>query len=312
MTKDKLLISAVINIHNEANTLEKCLRSLQGFADEIIIIDMMSTDGGADIAKNFKAKVIPHRFVKYVEPVRNFALSKTSGKWVLILDPDEYLNTTLKKELLRITKRKDVDFVRIPRKNLVFGRWLRHSNMWPDYLIRFFKKGHVTWKKEIHSQPTTKGHGLNLLDSEKLAIRHQNYPSTISFLQRAIRYSGVQADELIASDYKLKTSDFLLKPIQEFNSRFFRGEGFKDGLHGLIFCLLQSFAICLIYIRLWEKTGSLDKPLAKDSFVSATQETTYEFSHWFTRYYLQENGQNVLKNFFIRLRQLLFRLTKNL
>ncbi|MFA6518431.1 MAG: glycosyltransferase family 2 protein [Candidatus Shapirobacteria bacterium] len=312
MTKNKPLISAVINIHNEVKTLEKCLRSIRGFADEIIIIDMESTDNGAEIAKNFNAKVISHRFVKYVEPVRNFALSKTTGKWVLILDPDEYLNTTLKKELLRVTQRKDVDFVRIPRKNLVFGRWLRHSNMWPDYLVRFFKNGHVSWKKEIHSQPTTKGNGLNLLDSEKLAIRHQNYPSINSFIQRAVRYSSVQAEELMSTDYKLKTSDFILKPIQEFNSRFFRGEGFKDGLHGLIFCLLQAFAICLIYIRLWEKTGSPDKPLAKDSFVSAAQEANFEFNHWFSWYYIKENNQNFFKNFFIRFRQFINRLTKNL
>lgn len=312
MSQPATLISAVINIHNEAKLLSKCLRSIRGFADEIIVIDMQSTDNGPEIARSFNAKVYPHRFVKYVEPVRNFAIAKTTGRWILILDPDEYLNSTLKNELLRLTKRKDVDFVRIPRKNIIFGRWLRHSNMWPDYLIRFFRKGHISWKKEIHSQPLTKGSSLNLLDSEKLAIRHLNYISVGSFLQRALRYSSIQAEELIGADYKLKTSDFILKPIQEFNSRFFRGEGFKDGLHGLIFCLLQAFAICLIYIRLWEKTGSPDKPLAKDSFVSAAQEANFEFNYWFNWYYIRENGQNFAKNFLIRFRQLINRLTKNL
>ena len=249
--------------------------------------------------------------MKYVEPARNFALSKATGKWILLLDPDEYLNKTLKKELLSITKRSDVDYVKIPRKNIIFGRWIRHSNSWPDYLIRFFKKGAVTWKKEIHSQPTVKGNGLTLLDSEKLAIQHNNYTSVSQFITRAIRYSGIQADELNAQDYKLKTSDFILKPTQEFNSRFFFAEGYKDGLHGLIFALLQAFAIGLIYIRLWEKQGSADKALTKESFVSASQESTFEYDFWFSKFFKNEYSPNIFKKILIKIRLWLNYITKN-
>ncbi len=309
--KNQPLISAVINVRNEADVLNKCLQSLTNFADEIIVVDMHSIDGSAQIAQKYGAKVFPYRPMKVVEPARNFALSKATGKWIILLDPDEYLNKTLKKELKKITQRSDVDFVKIPRKNIIFGKWIRHSNSWPDYLIRFFKKNHVTWKKEIHSQPATKGVGLTLLDSEKLAIRHLNYRSVTSFIQRAIRYSGVQADELKSLDYKLKTSDFILKPAQEFNSRFFSAEGYKDGWHGLVFSLLQAFAVCLVYIRLWEKQGSRDKPLSKESFVSASQETVYEYSYWFTRYFSQEYTLNYFKIFFIKFRHLLDRFTKN-
>ncbi|MFA5828020.1 MAG: glycosyltransferase family 2 protein [Candidatus Shapirobacteria bacterium] len=305
------LISAVINIKNEADSLKKCLKSIKNFADEIIVIDMYSTDNGKLIAESFGAKVIQYRPVKVVEIARNFALSKASGKWIILLDPDEYLNKTLKRELTRITQRQDVDFVRIPRKNIIFGKWIRHSNSWPDYLIRFFKKGSVTWKKEIHSQPETKGNGINLLDSEKLAIRHNNYKTVSQFVFRAMRYSGVQADELKENGYKVKIGDFILKPIQEFNSRFFSAEGYKDGVHGLIFSILQGFAISLIYIRLWEKQGSQDKPMPKDSFVSASQESTYEYSYWFTRYFRQEYSKNIFKIIIIRLRNTLDRFTKN-
>lgn len=308
---NKPLISVVVNVRNEAEALTKCLRSVKNFADEIIVVDMHSTDGSGQIALDANAKVFPYRFMKFVEPARNFAISKASGKWILLLDPDEFLGKSLKKELLNITKRSDVDFVKIPRKNIILGKWMRHSKCWPDYLIRFFKKGSVSWKKEIHSQPSTKGNGLTLLDSEKLAIRHNNYTSVSQFVLRAIRYSNVQADELKNSGYKVKVSDFILKPIQEFNSRFFFAEGYRDGIHGLAFSILQAFAITLIYIRLWEKQGLQDKILSKESFVSASQEGIFEFSYWFTKYFNNEYSPNLFKKFFIRFRHLLNRFTKN-
>lgn len=304
-------ISVVVNVRNEAENLDKCLRSVQNFADEIIVVDMHSTDESLSVARKYHAKVFSYRPMNYVEPARNFALSKATGRWILLLDPDEYLGKTLKQELKKISNRADVDYVNIPRKNIILGKWFRHSNWWPDYVTRFFRRGHVDWKKEIHSQPLVKGQALNLFDSEKLALRHHNYPSVTQFVERALRYSRVQAEELQKNDYKLKTSDFILKPIQEFNSRFFAARGFRDGWHGLILSVLQAFAVALIYIRLWELEGAQEKTLARDSFVSVSQEASYEYSYWFTRYFRQEYSHNLFKNFFIRLRLILNRLTKN-
>jgi len=307
----KPLISAVINVRNEAEKLDKCLKSLKNFADEIIVVDMQSNDGSDKIAIKYGAKLYSYKPVKYVEPARNFALSKATGKWIILLDPDEYLPKTLKRELKKITLRHNVDFVRIPRKNIILGKWFRHSNWWPDYLIRFFKKGSVTWNKEIHSLPETKGNGITLLDAENLAIRHLNYDSVTQFVQRALRYSSIQADELDKSGTKIKMSDFLLKPVQEFNSRFFRAYGYKDGIHGLVFSLLQAFAIFMIYAKLWEKQGATEKIVSKDSFVSASLEAGYEYSYWFTKYFKEEYSKNVLKNLMIKLKLIITRLTKN-
>ena len=309
--KSKTKISVVINVRNESEHLSKCLKSIKDIADEIIIVDMKSTDDSVKVAKSFGAKVYSYRPMKYVEPARNFALSKATGNWILLLDPDEYLQKTLKKELKSITLRSDVDFVKIPRQNFIFGKWIRHANCWPDYIIRFFRKGSVNWQKEIHSQPITKGNCLTLLDSDKLAIKHNNYLTINQFITRAVRYSSIQADELNAKDYKVKTSDFILKPIQEFNSRFYFSEGYKDGLHGLVFCLLQAFAIGLIYAKLWEKQGSSDKQFLKESFVSASLESTYEYDHWFVKYFQKEYPANIFKKIFIKIRHWLNLITKN-
>lgn len=309
--KHKNTISVVINVRNESKQLTRCLRSIKNFANEIIVVDMNSTDDSKKVAQDFGAKVFSYKTMDYVEPARNFALSKATSKWILLLDPDEYLNITLKKELFLITKRSDVDFVRIPRQNMIFGKWIKHAKCWPDYLIRFFKKNNVTWQKEIHSQPITKGHSLTLLDSDQLAIKHNNYENVTQFITRALRYSSIQADELNKQDYKVKISDLILKPIQEFNSRFFFAEGYKDGIHGLIFCLLQAFAISLIYIRLWEKQGFQEKQILKESFVSASQEATFEYDHWFVKFFKNEYTKNPFKKLIIKIRHWFNYLTKN-
>lgn len=308
----KPLISVIINVHNEAEHLKKCLESVRTLAGEIIVVDMNSTDGSAAVAASYGARVYPYKWVKFVEPVRNYAISKATGRWILLLDPDETIGKVLHKELLKITSRNDADWVRLPRKNIVFGKWLRHCRTWPDYLIRFFKKDAVTWQKAIHSQPVTRGNGLTVLDSDSLAIRHHHYQNIDQFLTRAIRYSQVQAEELYKGGYKVKVSDFLLKPVQEFNSRFFFAEGFKDGVPGLVFCLLQAIAVALIYLKLWQLQGMEDKTLPKDSFVSSSQEALFEFNHWFSRFYSEEYPANPFSKVIIKIRHFLFRITKNL
>jgi (heptosyl)LPS beta-1,4-glucosyltransferase len=272
---------------------------------------MGSTDQSRQIALKYHAKVYHHQPLEFVEPARNYGIRQSHCHWVLLLDPDEFLGKTLKTELKLITQRSDIDYVKIPRKNIVFSKWIRHTGFWPDYLVRFFRPKVVIWQDKIHSQPITTGRGLTLLVSEKLAIRHRHYSSISDYLIRSIRYSSIQASELEQAGYKLKISDFILKPIQEFNSRFFANEGYKDGLHGLIISILQAFAESFIYLQLWEKRGFKEKTLSKESFVSASQEATFEFHHWFTRYFIHEYSNNIFKNFMIKVRYFLDRLTKN-
>lgn len=252
MTKTR--ISAVINTWNEAENLADCLNTLD-FVDEIIVVDMESTDATKKIAKAYTDKVYNHPYVGYVEPARNFALAKASGNWVLIVDADERIPRTLANKLIDIANNDEADFVRIPRKNLVFGQWLKYSRWWPDYNIRFFKKGYVTWQDAIHSVPVTEGQEINLDPEPELAIVHHHYRTIDEFLKRMIRYTNQQAKELIVEGYQFNLADLISKPIGEFLSRFFAGEGYKDGLHGLVLSILQAFSAFVVYLKTWEKGG---------------------------------------------------------
>lgn len=132
-------ISVVINTLNEEDNLPRALASVKKFADEIVVVDMKSDDKTVDIAKKAGAKVYEYKRIGYVEPARNFAIGKATGKWILIIDADEQLPGSLVKELKKIVKNPSANYYRLPRKNLIFGKWVKHSRWWPDYNIRFFQ-----------------------------------------------------------------------------------------------------------------------------------------------------------------------------
>ncbi len=261
-------ISVVINTRNEAKKLPRTLASLKGFANEIIVVDMHSTDNSVFVAKEFGAKIFKHKWLTYVEPARNFGISKTKYEWVLILDPDEELPESLKLFLKQEIKKPQADFYRVPRKNIIFDKWMKHSGWWPDFNIRFFKKGTVSWNEVIHSVPMTKGLGMDLLAKEEFAIKHRHYASVEDYILKMNRYTTVQARELNKKGIEFKWRDVLLKPSAEFLRRYFAELGYKDGLHGLTISMLQTFSELTIYVKLWQKQKFRKRKIdANDTYI---------------------------------------------
>src|SRR3990172_5232164 len=113
-------ISAVINVvREEVIYLPRLLNSIVGLVDEIVLIDMTEGDENIGLlAEKYNLRVSEHRPVPFVELVRNYGISKTTGKWIIFLDPDEEVSTTLANKLAKIAKEGAVDYVRIPRKNI--------------------------------------------------------------------------------------------------------------------------------------------------------------------------------------------------
>jgi len=286
----KPLISVVINTLNEEKNLLRCLASVKNMADEVVVVDMYSDDKSREVARSFGAKVFLHERLDYVEPARNFAVGKTKGEWVLILDPDEKISRSLAKRLKEIAQNEKagVDYVLLPRKNIIFGKWIQNSRWWPDYLPRFFKKDKIEWPTQIHQQPELKGNILTLPDVEKFAIVHYNYDSLDQYLVRAQRYAEIQATELIKEKkYQLAASDLVLKPVGEFLSRFFVGGGYKDGVHGLALGILQAYSEALIYLKVWEKRRYEEKPIENKKIREMFGQAIKEVDYWYSRWWLE-------------------------
>lgn len=273
-------ISVVINTLNEEKNLPRALSSVKIIADEIVVVDMMSTDETVNIAKEFGAKVYEHKRTNYVEPARNYALSKAKYKWILVLDADERVPTKLAKKIKQIAKSPNADYFRIPRKNIVFGKWLKYSRWWPDYNIRFFKKGAVSWDEVIHSVPMTFGKGRDLPDIEDHAIVHYHYNSIEQYIKRMDRYTTIQAKSKRKEGYVFEWRDLISKPTGEFLSRYFFAEGYKDGIHGIALSGLQAFSEFVLYLKLWQSDDFKTKRLDTKKVMNEMKQVESEFRYW--------------------------------
>lgn len=283
-------ISVVINTLNEEKNLLRALTSVKDFADEIVVVDMMSEDGTQSVARKFGAKVYEYEKAGYVEPARNFAISKTTGDWILILDADEELQSSLLKKLRGIVKKPGADYYRLSRKNIIFGKWIKHSRWWPDYNIRFFKKGYVSWSEVIHSVPMTKGDGIDLEAREEAAIIHHHYQTVEQFVERLNRYTTEHAKLLLKDGYFFEWSDLIRKPMNEFLSRYFQGEGYKDGLHGLVLAALQAFSEFVVYLKTWQYSGFDERHVDIEETVGQMKEAESDLHYWESDALLKEVG----------------------
>ncbi len=97
--KNPVQISALVITYNEENNIERCLNSLDGIADEIVVIDSFSTDRTAQVCKDRGVDFVQHRFEGHIEQ-KNYALSRANNDHVLSLDADEALSEILKQSIL--------------------------------------------------------------------------------------------------------------------------------------------------------------------------------------------------------------------
>jgi glycosyltransferase involved in cell wall biosynthesis len=291
-------ISVVINTKNEEKNIEQAIKSAE-WADEILICDMHSEDNTVQIAKKLGAKVVFCKKADYVEPVRNFAISQAAGPWILILDADEEIPPSLAVRLKEVAqKMKKIDFVKIPRKNIIFGKWMKASMWWPDLNIRFFRKDKVEWTDKIHRPPKTIGAGISLPEDVQLAIVHLHYKSIPQFLERMTRYTKIQSEELKKGGYKLEWQDFIKKPLGEFLSRFFANRGFEDGLHGLALSLLQASSQLVVYLNIWEMERFEKRDISIDEVKLLREESGKEFDWWIS--HISKSG---FKGFFKNIKE---------
>lgn len=295
------MISAVVHTYNEEKNIGRALSSLN-FVDEIVVIDMDSTDRTREIAKEFKAKIYNHPFTGFVEAARNFGINKAKGSWIIILDADEEIPRTLAVQIKNsISKGKSgINFFRIPRKNIVFGKWLKHSGWWPDFQIRLFRKGKVHWSNELHGIPLVNGPGADLEARQDLSIIHYHYDTIEQYLSRLNRYTGIQARQYFLQNKKAGLSSLVLEPTNEFVKRFFKEEGYKDGWHGLCLSLLQSFSEFIVILKLWELSGFKDGPLSLAEIRQSNRKANRILNYWFANEILKLKN-NPVSSLYLRI-----------
>src|SRR5262245_36161463 len=164
-------ICVILNTLNEEANIVDCLKTV-AWADEIVVVDMRSEDCTAELARKAGAKVYFHERADYVEPARNFALEQATTDWVLIVDADERVPKELAQRIREVIAAPEADIYNIAEKNIVFGTWMQHGTLWPDYHPRLFRKGAVKWPNSIHDRPRTHKAMAFIEAREELALHH--------------------------------------------------------------------------------------------------------------------------------------------
>lgn len=302
-------LSVVINTKNAAATLEQTLKSVK-FADEIVVVDMKSTDDTVKIAKKYTDRIYDHKDVGYVEPARNYAIKKAKGDWILIVDADEEIPQKLRKVIEGILQadeahESEADCFYIPRKNLIFGKAIEQTGWWPDYVLRLFRKGYVTWSDEIHSIPITKGEVHELAPVQDVAIVHHNYQHVDQFITRLNRYTKIQAKDLSQQDIEISGPEIIERFYSEFLSRYFAQKGVNDGTHGISLSLLQGLSEAVVAIKAWENAGFPESNgYGEESSIMQLEQMQKELAYWIADW--QVNNSKGIKRLIWRIRRKLY------
>jgi len=280
-------LSLCIPAYNEEKNIHIPLSSAIDLVDEVVVIDASSTDKTAEIAKSFGKKVK----VFQTDNPRNFlinkvrAIEKAKGEWILQLDADEALSEELKNELKSViisqSRSKSVNKVKkettnsnqfqpiptdltdstivgyyMPRKNFFLTRFLMKGGVYPDYVLRLYKKDKASFDlKDLHENVKINGK-VGYLKNDLL---HYADPDFSRYLLRWDRYTTFDAEELLKKYPKEKLNPikeiwffidyFFIKPLVWFLKTYIRHKGFLDGFAGFVFCLFSSIRFWVIYIK---------------------------------------------------------------
>lgn len=240
-------ISAVIITLNEEDRLPDALASLQGLADEVIVVDSYSSDRTVEIARSARALVRQNRFEDYGQQ-KNFAMAQAGCEWILNLDADERVSPELKRAIVGLkegTAPLDAAAFAIKRKTFYLGRWIRHSGWYPDRKVRLFRKSAAVWQGRIHERLVVTGPVARLRGD----ILHFTYRDIGDHVRRLERYSTYQAEEIVARGQTFLFLRLLLLPAITFLRHYAWRLGFLDGFPGLVIAMIQSWATAMKYLK---------------------------------------------------------------
>ena len=295
-------LSVVISAFNEESKIKDCLESVK-WAEEIIFVDNTSQDKTVSIAKEYTEKIfiVPNNLMLNVN--KNFGFRKATGDWILSLDADERVTSELKEEIKSTVyppAKPTTDGYYIPRKNIIFGKWIQHSIWWPDEQLRLLKNGKGKFpEKSVHELLEISGQTKHLKNS----LVHQNYFSISQYLYKMDKiYSENEASNFIKSGKKINWSDAVSWPISDFLKTFFAQEGYKDGLHGLVLSLLQAFYTLVVFAKIWEKQGFEEEQLSIKEIGSQFKKSEKEINYWLWESKIRTSN-NPLTKLFWRVRR---------
>ena len=258
----KIPVSAVLIVKNAARELPACLASVS-FCAEMLVVDSGSTDATVAIAEAAGARVIRSHWRGFGAQ-KQFAVEQAAYDWVLCIDADERVSDRLRQSLCAVFAVPQGDFpetdsklrgvpkgdwlrgvspapsfpaYRYARRNRFMGRYLRHGEGYPDWVVRCFDRRHARWSDDVvHEKVMVAGDkAVAILAGDLL---HDSAESLENYLAKQNRYSTLAANAALAQGKRAHAAHLLLSPLIRFIKFYFFRRGFLDGLPGLVHILI--------------------------------------------------------------------------
>ena len=243
-------LSAVIITYNEEEHLEKCLASLTGVVEEIIVVDSFSTDKTEEICREFGVTFIQHKFEGYIEQ-KNYAIQQATNNYILSLDGDEALSDELKESILNVKPHWDHDGYYSSRLNNYCGQWINHSDWYPDKKLRLFKKESGEWRgiNPHDSYRLKKDKKLGSLDGD---LYHWIYRDYDEHKAKVENFSTIASKAYYKLGIKSTYFKIIFRPTWAFFKSYILRLGILDGKFGYRICK-QAYRVTLLkYLKLYK------------------------------------------------------------
>lgn len=244
-----MTLSVAIITLNEEKILEKTLKSVNEFADEIVIVDSGSTDKTEEIAKKYNAKFYYQKWLGY-GPQRNRAIDLSNGEWVLNIDADEEISEDLAKIIKDIKNGKnDYDVYKINFMSVCFNKKIKYGGWSNTYRIRLFKKTTGRFNaNDVHEEFITNAK-VGKIDKY---ILHHSYLDLEDYFTKFNKYTTLGAIEYYKKNKKTSVLSIVLNPIYKFLRMYIFRLGFLDGLEGFLLAITSSLYTMVKYYKLRE------------------------------------------------------------
>jgi glycosyltransferase involved in cell wall biosynthesis len=265
-------VSVMIFTLDEEIHLPSCLAALR-WCDDVIVVDSYSRDRTEQIARDGGARFFQHRFEGFGSQ-RNWALDETAPRhqWVLVLDADERVTPELVSEMARVLAEPldSVGAFRLRRRFHMWGRWLRYSSLYPNWVVRLVHRDRVRYVNRGHAETQEVRGEVRELEHDLI---DENLKGIDEWFERQGRYARKEAEHELAEEGRasagwagLVARDPLLRraslkrlawrmpgrPLAYFLYSYVVRRGFLDGQDGLVFCMMKSIYQALIVAKKYD------------------------------------------------------------
>ena len=241
-------ISAVVITYNEEKNIERCLTSLLGVADEILVVDSFSTDRTREISERLGARFLEHPFDGHIQQ-KNYAWTQANCPYVLSLDADEALSEELIVSILSVKPSLDQDGYSFNRLTNYCGKWIWHSGWYPDVKIRLFRKGTGSWGG---MNPHDKYLPYNLEKVQHLSgdLLHYTFYSVDEHREQVRKFTDISSRAMFEQGRRSNWFRVVFSPMAKFLRNYVIHRGFLDGREGWLIATISGKATYLKYKKL--------------------------------------------------------------